>query len=123
MSAHTNSASESRALCIALFAELQQVLPLLERVETEHWCGFFQPGDSRFAYIHHYKTDARIQVWCRGVAADWQTQKAVFYVARTPTDSSWQHFHGHFDITARTAIKAAAEALYLLSYSPNPSAV
>jgi len=56
----------SRSLCEALSTSLGDSIPNLKRAESQQWCGLYQDGRSRFAYISHQKSGPAITVWCLG---------------------------------------------------------
>jgi hypothetical protein len=118
MSGHAEGTLDSQALCIALFVALKKRIPDVQRSESQRWCGLFRLHHSRFAYVQHYKASGRIQVWCRGPAAEWNNESVVSYVERSPTDSGWgDTFQGRFELTSTENVDAAAETLYRLAYS------
>ena len=66
MSGHTESCDASRILCDALYPGLRSKIIDLRSSQSMRWCGLFESGSKRFAYINHRKTMARIEVWCLG---------------------------------------------------------
>jgi hypothetical protein len=112
MAGHNSACAESCALCDALFATLGSQIPNLRRASSQQWCSIFQNGRKRMAYVAHFKTQARIQVWCRGVPRELEREPGVGYRRRLPTESGWGNtFLGRFDVNSRDAINAAAEVL------------
>ena len=117
MSGHSEASSQSWSLCDQLFAALGHRIPDLQRSESKRWCGFYRRGHSRFAYISHFKSRSRIQVWPRGQAPDWARERGVSYNQRHSIESGWAtNFQGRFDVGHAAEIAVASDALYRLSY-------
>ena len=117
MSDHSESCDESRALCDALFRGLSQKISDLQASRSMRWCGFFQSGRKRFAYINHRKTMARIEVWCLGEPGELAANPSLAVVPRTPTSGGFgEQFQARFLADGPSEIDAAIELLYRLSY-------
>lgn len=118
MAGHSAACQESTKLCDTLFDELARRIPELKRVSNKQWCSIFRLGKKRFAYVTHFKTSDRIQIWCRGEPAELRAEKAIRYEERQPTESGWgTTFRGRFDISQPAAIADAADVLIRHSYS------
>jgi hypothetical protein len=118
MAGHSVACQGSTALCDALLQELQHRIPGVERTSGEQWCSVFRVGKKRLAYVTHFKTSDRVQIWCRGEPAELRAEPAVSYEERQPTDSGWgSTFKGRFDISDAESIPGAADVLFRHSYS------
>ena len=99
MAGHSAACQGSTALCENLLEELRRRIPNVERTSGRQWCSVFRVGKKRLAYITHFKTDEKIQIWCRGEPADLLSETAIDYHERQPTDSGWgKTFKGRFDV-------------------------
>jgi hypothetical protein len=116
MSDHDEASAESRELCDALFEGLQRQIPDLRRNPTKRWCGFYEVGRNRFAYVNHRRVAVSVKVWCLGDAADLVDIPGLSIELRTPTQSGWSNFGTKFAINDASAIPAAVEFLHHESY-------
>ena len=118
MAGHSVACQGSSALCNALFDELARRIPELQRASSKQWCSIFRTGKKRLAYVTHFKTDDRIQIWCRGEPSELSEESAIRYDERQPTDSGWgTTFRGRFDIRNQSEVSGAADVLVRHSYS------
>lgn len=58
--------SVSKQLFYQLAEQLKKSIVGLSVSETDKWCGFYQKGGKRFAYILLAKRKSKIDVWCLG---------------------------------------------------------
>lgn len=58
--------SVSKQLFYQLAEQLKTSIVGLSVSETDKWCGFYQKGGKRFAYILLTKTKPKIDIWCLG---------------------------------------------------------
>jgi hypothetical protein len=118
MSGHRESRKESRSLCDELYEALKGSIPNLRCAPTQRWCGYYTPTRRRFAYVAHFKTSDRIEVWCRGSLNDLRKVDSPVVRGRTRTDSGgWEdEFPGRFEVTHASQIPGAAKLLYTVSY-------
>lgn len=58
--------SVSKQLFYQLAEQLKTSIVGLSVSETNKWCGFYQKGGKRFAYILLTKTKPKIDIWCLG---------------------------------------------------------
>lgn len=58
--------SISKQLFYQLVERLKKNIVSLSVSETDKWCGFYQRGGKRFAYILLTKTKPKIDIWCSG---------------------------------------------------------
>lgn len=115
---HSAACQGSGGLCDALFEALRIHIPELKRSPSKQWCSVFKAGKKRLAYVTHFKTEDRIQVWCRGEPAKLKAEPGLAYHERKSTDSGWgATFRGRFDVSDLKAIPAAADVLVRHSYS------
>mgnify|MGYP006900782241 CR=1 FL=1 len=118
ISGHAAASDESRALCDQLFLELRKLIPGLKRSEAEKWCGFYQNGTKRFAYIDHRKKIARIDVWCLGDPDAFGEFAGLDILKRKPTSGGFGRAFGcHFFLNDLADVALAAEALYVVSFA------
>ena len=117
MSDHSESGEASRHLCNALSRELQQRIPFLRRVQSARWCGFFQEGRKRFAYVNHRKQMSRIEVWCLGDPEALAKESRLTVKERSPTSGGFgREFRARFFVDELSDVVSAAEALVSVSY-------
>lgn len=117
MSGHSESCDESRDLCDALFQRLSRRIEHLQRSQSMRWCGFFEEGRKRFAYVNHRKRMTRIEVWCMGEPDDLVKLSHLPIKPRTATSGEFgQDFQARFFVNNLSEIDSAAELLGLVSY-------
>jgi len=58
--------SISKQLFYQLVEQLKKHIVGLSVSETDKWCGFYQKGGKRFAYILLAKRNPKIDIWCLG---------------------------------------------------------
>ena len=119
MSAHSIACRGSQDLCEELYAAVKALAPQLRSGTSERWCFYYAPGRKRFAYVAHYKTTDRVQVWCRGDLNKLQKAGPPLVKPRGRTESGgWEReFPGRFELTSATQIPAAARLLHAVSYA------
>jgi hypothetical protein len=118
MSGHSAGCSGSRSLCDALFSALGALIPGLKRGASQRWCGFYAPGRRRLAYVSHFKTSDRIEVWCRGGIKALQKAGPPPVKPRNKTDSGGfeDDFPGRFEVTSPSGVAPAVRLLHTVSY-------
>ena len=117
MSAHLSASIESQNLCQKLYDRLQTKIPSLKRTQTKRWCGLYEPGRNRFAYISHRKTISRIEVWCLGDIEDLQRNARLNVIPRDEIRRGWEErFPARFFIDQESNIETACDLLYRISY-------
>ncbi len=60
------SVRTSKQLFYQLAGRLKKIIAGLSVSETDKWCGFYQKGGKRFAYILLAKRKSKIDIWCLG---------------------------------------------------------
>lgn len=117
---HSGASDESRDLCDALFQQLSQKIPDLQRSHLQKWCGISQnqEGRTRFAYINHRKTMSIIEVWCIGEPSELQSAaKTLEIKPRETIKGRWaERFQCRFFVEFPEQIPEVAEILYNISY-------
>jgi hypothetical protein len=117
VSAHQLAARGSARLCDLLFDALRATIPTLARSQAHRWCGFYAPGRRRFAYVAHFKTEDRVEVWCRGDLSALAKYAPPRVRQRGKPSEGWaEDFKGRFDLRSASAIPAAARLLIAVSY-------
>ncbi len=58
----------SKQLFYLLAEQLKKNIVGLSVAETDKWCGFYQKGGKRFAYILLAKRNPKVSIWCFGNA-------------------------------------------------------
>lgn len=118
MSAHDEACSGSRSLCDQLYAKLKAQIPELQRGPTQRWCGYYVPGRKRFAYVAHFKTSSRVEVWCLGDLKSLEQARPPQVRPRNRTDSGgWEDsFPGRFEAQSAGDVAAGARLLYSVSF-------
>ena len=61
-----NDVNISKQLFYELAGQLKKFIAGLSVSETDKWCGFYQKGGKRFAYILLHKRKPKIDIWCIG---------------------------------------------------------
>lgn len=116
MTDHSNSCNASSKLCDQLFELLARSIPKLRRSQSMRWCGLFQEGKKRFAYIEHRKTMQRIEVWCLGDPVELNEKSSIAVYSRKPTTSGFANFQARFFVDSPSDINDAFQILYEVSY-------
>jgi 5-methylcytosine-specific restriction endonuclease McrA len=117
---HHICSHESRLLCEALSTGLGENIPNLKRSESQQWCGLYQDGRNRFAYISHQKSGSAITIWCLGepeglieVTKDSHLQIRPRAISKGGWDKT---FKCRFTLEDISEIDAAINALTAVSY-------
>lgn len=118
MSAHSNCCSNPKDLCQNLFTALNQRVPKLKYEKGKNKCSFGIDGArKKFAWINtHSKRESKIEIWFLGDLDDARKFALLQIRPRTPTDSSWDEYHGRFDIKNIEQLEQAVELLVSISY-------
>src|SRR3989339_263850 len=58
--------NKSKQLFYQLAEQLKKTIVGLSISESDRWCGFYQKGGKRFAYILLAKRKPKIDIWCLG---------------------------------------------------------
>jgi len=117
MSDHMEASEESKSLCDKLYERLSKRISNLQRVETQRWCGLYQPNRNRFAYINHRKRMHRIEVWCLGDPTELQRNTTLNVKPRQPTTGGFSAlFQARFFVDHPSEIETACDLLYQISY-------
>lgn len=117
VSAHQLAARGSARLCDLLFDTLRAAIPALTKSQAHRWCGFYAPGRRRFAYISHFKTDDRVEVWCRGELSALAKLAPPSVRQRGKSSQGWaEDFKGRFELRSASEVPAAARLLLAVSY-------
>ena len=110
----------SRLLCEALFKRLGDSIPSLQRSESQQWCGLYQDGGSRFAYISHQKSGSAITVWCLGEPGELinAAEGSHLYIRpRAISKGGWDKtFKCRFTLQDTSELHAAVDVLTDVSY-------
>jgi putative restriction endonuclease len=61
-----NMGSTSKQLFYQLVERLKKIIAGLSVSETDKWCGLYQKGGKRFAYILLAKKKPKVSIWCFG---------------------------------------------------------
>lgn len=118
MSAHELASVGSKNLCDLLIKELQKKIPQLECARSKNWCGIFEPGKNRFAFISHRKKQNKIEVWCAGDVDDLTVPASINVIPRDKIRPGWEELYpARFFIENDSDISAASELLYRVSYA------
>ncbi len=117
MSAHTTACEESRALCESLYSCLSKKIPNLQRSQSKNWCGLFQPGHKRFAYINHTKRKHQISIWFSGDPSDFQKKTSLTVMPRKKIETGWEKaFPARIFLRSQADVESACDALFQVSY-------
>lgn len=112
MSGHSAACTRSSGLCDELYGALAKAIPALQCARSERWCGFYATGRRRFAYISHFKTRTRIEVWCRGDVSHLRKLAPPLVRARSKLSGGWSsEFPCRFELTEPAAVSAAVSLL------------
>lgn len=110
----------SRTLCESLSARLGDSIPSLQRSESKQWCGLYQDGRSRFAYISHQKNGSGITVWCLGEPEELidATKGSRLHIRpRAVSKGGWDKtFKCRFTVQVTSELDAAVDVLTNVSY-------
>jgi len=118
MSAHDLASTGSKNLCELLIRELQNKIPRLECARSKSWCGLYEPGRNRFAYISHRKRQQKIEVWCAGDVDDLTSATSINVIPRDTIKPGWEErYPARFIIENESNIGAASDLLYRVSYA------
>lgn len=117
MSAHTQASTESSSLCDLLVERLRVHIPRLECARTKRWCGLFEPGRTRFAYISHRKRSGSVEVWCAGEVLKLKNHGGVPFTPRDRIGGGWEgKFPGRFLLKTARDVDGAVRLLHEVSY-------
>lgn len=118
MSAHDEACRGSQQLCDELYATLKSLIPALSCAPAQRWCGYYAPSRRRLAFVSHFKTSDRVEVWCRGHLHALQKAGPPQVRPRTRTESGgWEDdFPGRFELTSASQIPSAARLLHAVSF-------
>jgi len=118
MANHSKSCAGAKGLCQRLFDALNQRIPNLEYERQENKCKFKASGSRKaFAWVNtHGFRSSKIEIWFLGNLDDARKYWKLIIRPRTPTNSSWDEYHGRFDISNAEQLEAATELLFSLSY-------
>ena len=118
MSAHALASTGSKNLCDLLIIELQKKIPRLECARSKSWCGLYEPGRNRFAFISHRKRQQKIEVWCAGDIDDLTASTSINVIPREKIRPGWEErYPARFSIENESDIEAASDLLYRVSYA------
>jgi len=117
MGAHSKGCSGSIGLCENLFTSLNQRVPKLIYKKGENKCSFGIDGARKiFAWVNtHSWRSSKIEIWFLGNLGEARKFVALKIRPRTPTDSSWDEYHGRFDIENTEQLEQAVELLVSVS--------
>ena len=117
---HHTCSRGSRSLCEALFTRLRDSIPSLQRAESQQWCGLYQDGRSRFAYISHQKSGSAITVWCLAEPEELidATKDSHLHIRpRAISKGGWDKtFKCRFTLQDASELNAAVDVLTNVSY-------
>ena len=117
MSDHDQSYSESQELCDALLSVLAGRIPSLRTSQSERWCGFFEEGKRRFAYVNHRKRMNRIEVWFLGEPEELSDYSASGVELRSPTTGGFgRQFQARMFLDNTQQVNEVANLLVDVSY-------
>jgi hypothetical protein len=117
MSGHSKGSSGSIDLCENLFTALNQRVPKLIYKKGDNKCSLGIVGARRiFAWVNtHARRGSKIEIWFLGSLNEARKFKALAIRPRTPIDSSWDEYHGRFDIKNTEQLEQAVELLVSVS--------
>jgi hypothetical protein len=115
---HADSCLGSQRLCDELCRLIAKAVPGLERAQVKNWCGLYEPGRSRFAYVNHRRRVPGLEIWCRGDTVALKKQPGIVFRERAVIpDGGWPKiFSGRFEIAAPDDLLAAANCLARVAY-------
>lgn len=117
MTDHQRAGNDSRALCDLLYELLSLSIADLQRSEAGKWCGLYQDGRNRFAYVNHRKEMKRCEIWCLGLPADLRANARLHIEPRQPSSGGFgKHFEARFFVNSESDVRAAVELLLKVSY-------
>jgi len=117
MSDHAEASPDSKAICDRLFGGLSSRILNLRRVESQRWCGVYQDGRRRFAYVNHRKGMSRIEIWCLGEPEELQKRTGLTINPRNPTTGGFgAAFSSHFFVDGFADADAACDVLFAVSF-------
>jgi len=117
MSDHIEASLGSKNMCQKLFDCLAEKIPNLKRSQSKNWCGFYQAGRNRFAYISHRKQSSDIQIWCSGDVEDLLNESRIEVIPREEIKSGWEEkYPARFYVKSDLDIDPACDLLYKISY-------
>ncbi len=112
--------SISKQLFRKLVNQLEPLIVDLHAIETDKWCGLFQKGGKRFAYILVHKIKPKIDIWCLGdvISITEKYQTKIKFKERDGTKGSFgKNFQINFTVENDTDIENAVFLLYEISNS------
>jgi hypothetical protein len=90
----------------------------LQRSQSAKWCGYFEKGNKRFAYVNHRKEQNRIEVWFLGEVDDESKYPHLDIQARTPTSGGFgRDFGARFFLDSLDRIPEAGKLLLNVSHA------
>ena len=112
--------SVSKQLFYQLAEQLKKHIIGLSVSETDKWCGFYQKGGKRFAYILLAKRKPKIDIWCLGSVANIKQKYAgkIKFLTRQETSGGFgKNFQISFVAENSEDIKNAVSLLTEISDS------
>jgi hypothetical protein len=100
MSDHARGHPEGQANCDELLGALAELLPGIERKPAKAMCAFHLPRGPNFAYVYHFKTKRRLDVWFPSLATEhFHPVGTAVPVIRETLGTSWaDNWAWHFEI-------------------------
>jgi hypothetical protein len=115
--AHKEAGLESKDLCDYLYNGLAQYIPNLNRDQVKRWCGLYEEGRTRFAYVNHRKQLGKIEIWCIGDPDVLQQSTSLEIFPRKQINGAWEAcFPSRFFVETLMEAEEACRLLYQVSY-------
>jgi hypothetical protein len=118
MANHLKACASAKSLCQKLFESLNQRIPNLEYEQQKNKCKFkASRARKAFAWVNtHGFRSSKIEIWFLGDLDEARKYPTLIIRPRTPTEGSWDEYHGRFYISNSEQLEAAIELLFSISY-------
>ena len=117
MNNHDEGHPGSVLLCDELFLQLRTKITDLQRASSLRWCGFFQQGKKRFAFVSHRRRNERLEIWFLGEAESLDAYPSLNIRQRTPTSGGFgKDFKSRFYLDDTSQLEEAVDLLFNVSY-------
>ena len=113
MAGHSKGCSDSARLCDKLHIELRERVSNLEYKQGANKCSFGISGARKiFAWVNtHGRREPKIEIWFLGDLAKTARFDRLEIRPRKKTQSSWDDYHGRFDIADAFQLEQAVDLL------------
>lgn len=117
MNSHTASPPASMKLCDALYRNLSLKINNLQREQASRWCGYYQQGKKRFAYVSHRKRSNGLEIWFLGTPKSTHEFRSLKIRHRRPSSGGFaKDFEARFELSEEGQLHDAVNLLYYVSY-------